>query len=274
MTEAGAKGRVLIVAGSDSGGGAGIQADIKTVTALGGFAMTAVTALTAQNSEGVHGVLGIDPAFIAQQMEVVLDDIGGDAIKTGMLHNAAVIRAVADVLAARAPDLPLVLDPVMFAKGGHALLEPEAMSALKGDLLPRARVVTPNIPEAEAIAGMNIRTVKDMEEAAMRIAEGGPAAVLVKGGHLEGNRLTDVLLADGVVETFSDERIETRHTHGTGCTLASAIATGLARGMTLADAVVQARAYVREAIRKAPGFGRGHGPLNHGHPLIRRDSQG
>jgi hydroxymethylpyrimidine/phosphomethylpyrimidine kinase len=229
--------------------------------------MTAVTALTAQNTEGVHDVLGVDPAFIATQMEVVLDDLGADALKTGMLHNAAVIQAVARVIAARAGDLPLVLDPVMFAKGGHALLEPDAVAALKGDLMPRAHVVTPNIPEAEAIADMEIRSVADMQTAAARIAEAGPDAVLVKGGHLEGNRLTDVLLVDGRVETFSDNRIETRHTHGTGCTLASAIATGLAQGLALTDAVVRARAYVREAIRTAPGFGRGHGPLNHGHPL-------
>lgn len=267
MTGAGARGRVLIVAGSDSGGGAGIQADIKTVTALGGFAMTAVTALTAQNTEGVHGVIGIDPSFIAQQMDVVLDDIGADAVKTGMLHNSAVIRTVAGMLADRAADTPLVLDPVMFAKGGYALLEPDAMDALKGDLLPRAAVVTPNIPEAEAIADITIRTVSDMEIAAARIAEMGPAAVLVKGGHLEGSRLTDLLRCDGVVETFTDDRIETRHTHGTGCTLASAIAAGLAQGLALTDAVVRARAYVREAIRMAPGFGRGHGPLNHGHPF-------
>jgi len=267
MTGPGARGRVLIVAGSDSGGGAGIQADMKTVTALDGFAMTAVTALTAQNTEGVHGVVSIDPAFIAQQMEVVLDDLGADAVKTGMLHNSAVIRTVAGVLADRAPNVPLVLDPVMFAKGGHALLEPEAMDALKGDLLPRAAVVTPNIPEAEAIADMEIRTVADMEMAAARIADMGPAAVLVKGGHLEGDRLTDLLRSDSGVETFSDVRIDTRHTHGTGCTLASAIAAGLAQGLLLTDAVVRARAYVREAIRTAPGFGRGHGPLNHGHPL-------
>lgn len=267
MTALESKGRVLIIAGSDSGGGAGIQADIKTVTALGGFAMTAVTALTAQNTEGVHDVLGIDPAFIAKQMDVVLDDIGADALKTGMLHNVAVIQAVARTIAARAGDLPLVLDPVMFAKGGHALLEPAAIAALKGELLPRAHVVTPNIPEAEAIAGMEIRSVADMETAAARIAESGPGAVLVKGGHLEGNRLTDVLLTEAGVETFSDDRIETRHTHGTGCTLASAIATGLAQGLGLTDAVVRGRAYVREAIRTAPGFGRGHGPLNHGHPL-------
>jgi hydroxymethylpyrimidine/phosphomethylpyrimidine kinase len=267
MTGSGARGRVLIVAGSDSGGGAGIQADIKTVTALGGYAMTAVTALTAQNTEGVHDVVAIGPSFIARQMEVTLDDIGADAIKTGMLHNSGVIRTVVRVLARRAAGAPLVLDPVMFAKGGHALLEADAMDALKRELLPRAAVVTPNIPEAEAIAGMEIRTVADMETAAARIAEMGPAAVLVKGGHLEGNRLTDLLRSDDGVATFSDDRIESRHTHGTGCTLASAIAAGLAQGIALTDAVARARAYVRAAIRTAPGFGRGHGPLNHGHPL-------
>ena len=267
MTAAAARGRVLIIAGSDSGGGAGLQADIKTVTALGGFAMTAVTALTAQNTEGVHDVLGVAPSFIARQMEVVLEDLGADALKTGMLHTAAVIETVVRTIAAHARGLPLVVDPVMFAKGGHALLEPEAVAALKAELLPRATIVTPNIPEAEAIAGVQIQTVADMETAAARIAKLGPAAVLVKGGHLTGDRLTDVLFAEGSVESFSDDRIDTRHTHGTGCTLASAIATGLARGLALTDAVVRARTYVREAIRTAPGFGRGHGPLNHGHPL-------
>ena len=259
--------RVLIVAGSDSGGGAGIQADIKTVTALGGFAMTAVTALTAQNTEGVAAVFDVPPEFAAQQMRLVLDDIGADALKTGMLHHAGVIEAVADVIDEMAAGIPLVVDPVMVAQSGASLLDPEAVDALKRRLLPLATVLTPNIPEAETLIGASIATSEDMVDASERIAAMGPSAVLLKGGHLTGETLTDVLRADGLVETFSDARIDTRHTHGTGCTLASAIATGLGQGLSLRDAVVRGRGYLREAIRTAPGFGRGHGPVNHGHPL-------
>ena len=260
-------GRVLIVAGSDSGGGAGIQADIKTVTALGGYAATAVTALTAQNTEGVFGVHSVPPDFIVQQMQVVLDDIGANALKLGMLHNADVIRAVVGVIGSLRDGPPVVADPVMYAKGGHALLEPAAMDCLRRTLLPCADVVTPNIPEAEAISDLTVRSVEEMKIAAERIADLGPRAVLLKGGHLDGNILTDVLFADGRIECFSDERIETRHTHGTGCTLASALAAGLAKGMALRDAVVRARAYVRTAILTAPGYGGGHGPLNHAHTV-------
>jgi len=262
-----ARGRVLIVAGSDSGGGAGIQADIKTVTALGGFAMTAITALTAQNTKGVFGVVAIEPDFIAQQMHVVLDDLGADAIKIGMLHNAAVIETVCEVIAERAAEIPLVVDPVMFAKGGHALLEPEAVTAMRALLLPLASVVTPNIPEAEALADRRIKTVEDMAAAAEAIAAMGPKAVLLKGGHLAGDDLTDILHTESAARRWDDRRIDSRHTHGTGCTLASAIATGLAQGLELEAAVTRARAYVREAIRQAPGFGAGHGPLGHGHTV-------
>ena len=261
------KGRVLIVAGSDSGGGAGIQADIKTVTALRGFAMTAVTALTAQNTLGVFGVVGIEPAFIAEQMRVVLDDIGADAIKTGMLHNSAVIEAVCRVIEEKAPDLPLVVDPVMFAKGGHALLEPEAMTVLRERLLPLATVVTPNIPEAESLTGLTIASVGDMAAAAEQLGKMGTASVLIKGGHLAGDTLTDFLYDNGGVNRWDDSRIKTPHTHGTGCTLASAIATGLAQGLSLDNAVDRARSYVRLAILRAPGFGHGHGPLDHGHTI-------
>jgi len=268
-------GRVLIAAGSDSGGGAGIQADIKTVTALGAYAMTAITALTAQNTNGVDGVVGVDPAFIALQMRMVLDDIGADAVKTGMLHNVAVIETVANVLADKAGGIPLVVDPVMYAKGGHALLEPDAITSLKLRLLPLAAVVTPNIPEAEAIAGMKIGSVDDMRTAARAIAGMGPRAVLLKGGHMEdGGDVTDILVADGAVEEMTHPRIDTRHTHGTGCTLASAIAAGLAQGMALSAAVRRARAYVLEAIRTAPGYGHGHGPLNHAHTVAPFDPKG
>ena len=259
------KGRVLIVAGSDSGGGAGIQADIKTVTALGGYAMTAVTALTAQNTQGVFGVVGIEPEFITQQMRLVIEDIGVDVIKTGMLHNSTVIEAVCDVIAEY--DLPLVADPVMFAKGGHALLEPEAMSSLRARLVPLATVLTPNLPEASALIEREIETVEDMQAAALAFGDLGASAVLLKGGHLTGDRLTDFLFAGADQHRWDDTRIDTAHTHGTGCTLASAVAAGLAQEMPLRDAVERARAYVREAILAAPGFGQGHGPLGHGHTV-------
>ena len=261
------KGRVLIVAGSDSGGGAGIQADIKAVTMLDAFAATAITALTAQNTEGVHGVLPIDPAFIRQQMEVVLDDIGADAVKTGMLHDAAVIETVASVLAERAPETPLVLDPVMVAKGGAPLIQIEAIGALKTRLVPRAAVLTPNLPEAEILVGGTIGDVAAMHEAARALLALGCGAVLLKGGHLDGDTVHDVLATAAGLTEWTSPRIASRHTHGTGCTLASAIAAGLAQGMETAAAVERARAYVQRAIASAPGIGRGHGPLDHAHPL-------
>jgi len=263
------KGRVLIVAGSDSGGGAGIQADIKTVTALNGYAATAITALTAQNTTGVYGIEEIPVPFIAQQMTVVLDDFGADALKTGMLHRSEVIETVADTIAELAPDVPLVVDPVMYAKGGAALLTEDAHKTLTERLLPLARVVTPNLPEAAHLADMPVETLDDMERAGAQIMARGAQAVLIKGGHLEGPEITDLLFDAGDVIRFTGQRIESRHTHGTGCTLASAIATGLAQGMALQAAVDRARAYVAEAIRTAPGYGGGHGPLNHAHPLAR-----
>jgi hydroxymethylpyrimidine/phosphomethylpyrimidine kinase len=261
------KGRVLIVAGSDSGGGAGIQADIKTVTMLDAFAATAITALTAQNTEGVFGVLPIDPSFIRHQMVVVLDDIGADAIKTGMLHDAAVVETVAAVLEERAPTIPLVLDPVMVAKGGAPLIVPGAIDALKTRLVPRAAVLTPNLPEAEILCGQTIADVAAMRAAAMGLLALGCGAVLLKGGHLDGDTVHDVLATAAGLKEWTSPRIATRHTHGTGCTLASAIAAGLAQGMAVAAAVERARDYVRRAIASAPGFGRGHGPLDHAHPL-------
>ncbi len=259
--------RVLIVAGSDSGGGAGIQADIKTVTALGGYAMTAVTALTAQNTQGVFGVVGVAPAFIQQQMRVVLEDIGADAIKTGMLHNTAVIAAVCAVLEELDPAPPVVVDPVMVAQSGDSLIETDAVETLKSRLLPRAAVLTPNAPEAERLTGQEIQDVEAMTEAAGALLDLGPAAVLLKGGHLGGETVTDVLATHQGIERFTSPRLDTRHTHGTGCTLASAIATGLGQGMELRAAVVRARAYVYEALRSAPGLGQGHGPVNHGHTV-------
>jgi hydroxymethylpyrimidine/phosphomethylpyrimidine kinase len=270
------KGRVLIVAGSDSGGGAGIQGDIKTVSALGGYAMTAITALTAQNTLGVHGVHSVPAAFVAQQMRVVLDDIGADAIKTGMLHTAEVVAAVADVLE-EYPQIPLILDPVMIAKGGAALLQPEAVELLIRRLLPRALLITPNLPEAEALVKNDdpmigyepIKSVADMISTGKKILSYGSYAVLLKGGHLSEETLTDIFIqrphlsSDHRIIEFPSPRIDTRHTHGTGCALASAIAAGIAQGMALPDAVGRAHRYVQYAIANAPGLGGGHGPLGH-----------
>jgi hydroxymethylpyrimidine/phosphomethylpyrimidine kinase len=261
------KGRVLIIAGSDSGGGAGIQADIKTVTMLDAFAMTAITALTAQNTEGVFGVLPIAPDFIRQQIEVVLDDIGADALKTGMLHDSAAIETVAAVIAERAGAVPLVVDPVMVAKGGAPLIEPGAIDALKRLLVPRATVLTPNLPEAEILAGHAIGDVAAMHSTAEELLGLGCRAVLLKGGHLPGDTVHDVLATASGLRMWESPRIDSRHTHGTGCTLASAIAAGLAQGMAIEPAVERARAYVQRAIASAPGLGRGHGPLDHAHPL-------
>ncbi len=257
------KGRVLIVAGSDSGGGAGIQADLKTVTALGAFGATAITALTAQNTRGVFGVFPVPPAFIAQQMGLVLEDIGADVIKTGMLHSAEVIEVVADVHERLAKDVPLVVDPVMVAKGGAQLLLPEARDALIGRLLPRAALITPNVPEAEVLSGQTIDGVSAMRRVAEKLLALGPAAVLLKGGHLEGPKVTDVLVTAEGERIFEDDRIETRSTHGTGCTLASAIAAGIAQVLGMEEAIARARRYLRLAIQHAPGLGHGHGPLDH-----------
>lgn len=258
-------GRVLVIAGSDSGGGAGIQADIKTIALLGGYAATAVTALTAQNTLGVFAIHEVPAEFVARQIEVVLADIGADCIKIGMLHRAAVIAAVAEALDRCGAGIPLVLDPVMVAKGGAPLLAADAAAALRSLLLPRADVITPNLPEAAVLAGEEIGEPLAL---AQRLAGLGPAAVLLKGGHGLGPVLTDILVRPGQPPIrYESRRIETRHTHGTGCTLASAIAAGLAQGLDLAAAVARARAYVRQAIASAPGIGHGHGPLDHGHPL-------
>lgn len=257
------KGRVLIIAGSDSGGGAGIQADIKTVTVLGGYASTAITALTAQNTQGVFGIQEVTDSFIAEQIDLVLSDIGADVIKTGMLHNAETIETV-DYILESYPDIPLVVDPVMVAKGGALLLEESAIGALKSSLITRAAIVTPNIPEAEVLTGMKIRNVEQMKEAGNTIRGLGAQAVLIKGGHLNDPLLRDVLCTQNGNTVFEHKRLETAHTHGTGCTLASAIACRLAQGQKLEDAVTDARQFVFEAILSAPGFGKGHGPLNHG----------
>jgi hydroxymethylpyrimidine/phosphomethylpyrimidine kinase len=259
------RARVLIIAGSDSGGGAGVQADIKTVTALGGYAASAITAVTVQNTLGVTAVHAIPPAIVAAQARAVLEDIGADAIKTGMLGDAATVEAVAGILEGAA--LPAVIDPVMVAKAGAALLAPSAMAALKARLIPRASLLTPNAPEAEALTGVAIASLDDQRRAAEALLAMGAEAVLMKGGHLPGPRIIDLLVTPAGETAFEAERIETRHTHGTGCTLASACATGLAQGLPLTEAVARAWSYVQEAIARAPGFGAGHGPLDHGWPL-------
>jgi hydroxymethylpyrimidine/phosphomethylpyrimidine kinase len=212
---------------------------------------------------GVHGVVTVDPAFIAQQIEVVLTDIGADALKTGMLHSAEVIATVVASLKKHAAGVPLVVDPVMVAKGGHRLLLGEAEAALRDSLVPMAALLTPNLPEAEVLVGFRVRVESDMRRAAEKLISLGSKAVLMKGGHLEGDRVIDLLVHDGKVARFEDARIPSRSTHGTGCTLASATAAGLAQKMSLHDAVARARSYVRKAIETAPGLGRGHGPLNH-----------
>lgn len=257
------RGRVLVIAGSDSGGGAGIQADIKTITALGAYAATAITALTAQDTMGVHGIMPVPPDFVRLQIETALADIGADAVKTGMLGSAAIVEAVAALLADRAPGVMLVADPVMIAKGGARLMPGDAVAALKRTLLPLVSLLTPNVPEAEVLAGCQITTLDEMRHAADALLTLGVPAVLLKGGHMPGPTVVDLLATVDDVAFLERTRIDTRHTHGTGCTLASAVAAGLAQGMALRDAVVRARAFVQAAIAEAPGFGQGHGPLNH-----------
>ena len=258
-------GRVLVIAGSDSGGGAGVQADIKTVTALGGYAASAITAVTVQDTLGVHGVHPIPPPIIAAQVRAVLADIGADAIKTGMLGSAAAAEAVLGALAGW-PDIPLVVDPVMVAKGGARLLDDATLAPL-ARLIARAVLVTPNAPEAEALTGLPVASADDQRAAGEALLRSGARAVLMKGGHIPGRRVVDILITPSGETMFEGERIATRHTHGTGCTLASACAAGLAQGMGLEAAVARAWAYTAEAIRRAPGFGAGAGPLDHGWPL-------
>jgi len=261
--------KILVIAGSDSGGGAGIQADIKAITMMGGFAMTAVTAITVQNTLSVSDVHPVPVPIITAQIRAVLSDLGADAIKTGMLHSAAVINAVAEVLSEY--EVPLIVDPVMVATSGSRLLEMDAVASLKQALIPMATIVTPNVPEAEILADRSITTRDDMLAAARIIKQLGPRSVLLKGGHLASSQVHDLLFTtEEDYRWFDSPRIATTSTHGTGCTLASAIATLLAKGLPVASAVEQARNYVQVAIATAPGFGRGHGPLNHLHPLQRQ----
>ncbi|HXV01911.1 MAG TPA: bifunctional hydroxymethylpyrimidine kinase/phosphomethylpyrimidine kinase [Caulobacteraceae bacterium] len=260
-----ARGRVLIIAGSDSGGGAGVQADIKTVTMMGGHAASAITAVTAQNTLGITAIHPIPAAIVEAQARSVLDDIGADAIKVGMLGGADVVETVGRILAGAA-EIPAVIDPVLFATGGARLLNEDALAALRA-LLPLAALLTPNALEAAILTGVEVTTTDDLRRAGEALLEAGCAAVLVKGGHVAGERVVDVLLSPAGETTFEGPRMETRHTHGTGCTLSSACAVGLAQGLSLETAVAHAWAYTANAIRHAPGLGAGAGPLGHGWPL-------
>jgi hydroxymethylpyrimidine/phosphomethylpyrimidine kinase len=263
-------GNVLIIAGSDSGGGAGIQADIKTVTCLGGYAMTAITALTAQNTLGVDGIFEIPTAFIKKQLEAVHNDIQIDAVKIGMLGNSDIIKTVSEFIKSNLQNIPIVLDPVMIAKGGSPLLEQSANQTLINELLPLASIVTPNIPEAETIIGKEIKNSDEMKSAALQITNMGANSALVKGGHLSSlnNSVIDVLAYNNEIFEFEKPRIDSNNTHGTGCTLASAIATGLAQKMDMHKSTARAKEYVFQAIKHAPpNIGHGHGPLNHSYRI-------
>ncbi len=260
--------RVLAIAGTDPSGGAGLQADIKTITALGGYAQGAITALLAQNTLGVQSVVKVSERFVADQIRVCLDDIGVDAIKIGMLHRAAVIERVAEALSGLPDGVPIVLDPVMVAKSGHRLLDPEAEAALADRMLPRAAVLTPNAPEAAVLTGQAIENEDDMRRAGDRLLRTGAGAVLMKGGHLDGPEVLDLLMTRDETTEFRHPRLTTRSTHGTGCTLSAALATALASGHDLRAAAATAVRYVHEALRTAPGFGGGAGPLNHLHTII------
>ncbi len=253
--------RVLTIAGSDSGGGAGIEADIKTISALGGYACTAITAVTAQNTTGVYGVHVLPAEFVTLSIATVLGDIGADAIKIGMLGEPEIVEAVAQAL----PEtIPLVLDPVMIATSGTQLLSPAALAVLRTRLIPRATLVTPNLPEAAALTGRAPVSMADAEAAGRAILAKGAKAVLVKGGHAAGEMVTDVLVQPERVDYFTHPRIMGVGGHGTGCTLAAGIATGLAQGLPLAAAVARARRYLQSALAASPGFGKGAGPLWHG----------
>ncbi len=257
--------RVLSIAGSDSGGGAGIQADLKTFSAFGCFGMTAITAITAQNTQGVRAIQALPPALLAQQIDAVIEDIGVDAVKIGMLHDPAVVRAVAEAID-RHRLQRVVLDPVMVATSGDRLIAQETVAVLVAELFPRATVITPNLDEAGWFLGRAIASADALEAAAHALQAMGARGVLLKGGHLAGPVLSDLLLDDDGATVWQGDRIDTPNTHGTGCTLSSAVACGLARGLVLREAVAQARDYVRGALQAAAAWrlGRGHGPLDHG----------
>lgn len=255
-------GRALTIAGSDSGGGAGIEADLKTFTALGVYGMAALTSVTAQNTVGVTGAYDVPPAFVAQQIDVVAQDIGVDAAKTGMLSNEGIVEAVADSVTRNHIDR-LVVDPVMVAKSGDPLLQPAAWQALVTRIVPLACLITPNAPEAEILTGRPVKTPSDAREAARCLSDLGAACVLVKGGHLVGETAVDWLFDGQDFIEFSAPRIVTKNTHGTGCTLSAAITAFLAKGLHVREAVQNAKNYLTVAIRHSFPLGRGRGPLNH-----------
>jgi len=260
------RGKVLIIAGSDSGGGAGIQADIKTITALGGYAATAITALTIQNTLGVSGVVATPPKAVRAQMEAVLRDIGADALKTGMLGDKLLVETLAEAFDDLAPNTPRIIDPVMIATSGDSLLPQNAIDAVRQLMIPNATLVTPNAPEAEVLTGKAVDGLNGQRRAAEKLLSMGAHAALVKGGHVPGDLIVDVLATQQGEHFFEGERIQTKATHGTGCTLASGIAAGIARGLSMTDAVALARTYLIEAIKRAPGLGQGNGPVDHGWP--------
>jgi hydroxymethylpyrimidine/phosphomethylpyrimidine kinase len=262
MYEQSAPPRVLTIAGSDSGGGAGIEADLKTFTALGVFGMAAITAVTSQNTVEVTGVRDMPADFVAEQIDTVARDIGIDAAKTGMLSNSAIVSAVADVC--RRWNVPhLVVDPVMVAKSGDYLLRQEAVEAMRDALVPLAEIITPNVPELAELTGISVETPDDVRYAGQRMLDMGARCVLVKGGHMQGPQAVDYLMWHGGQEQFSAPRIDSRNTHGTGCTYSAAIAAGLAKGLPVPEAIRTAKSYLTEAIRRAFQIGQGHGPLNH-----------
>lgn len=262
---------VVTISGSDSGGGSGIQADLRSISANGGFGASIVTAVTAQNTVAVTMSQEIAPAMIDAQLDAVFSDIRVAAVKTGMLAGEQVIETVASALQRHRPAY-YVLDPVIFSRSGHRLLDESAMAALRRELFPIATVITPNVPETEALAGSEVRSIKEAESVGRRLLAYGPAAVLIKGGHLLSDRATDVLVTEDGSETLPGEWIETRHTQGTGCTYSAAIATHLARGRSLSDAVRLSKDYVTEAIRSGIPIGQGTGPIDHLFYLRRDDA--
>ena len=256
------KSKVLIIAGSDSSGGAGIQADIKTVTSLGSYAMTAITAVTAQNTKSVKAIISISPKNVQKQITMILDDIGTNAIKIGMLHNTKIIKCVCNILK-KYKLKNVVLDPVMIAKGGAQLINSNSITYLKKNLLPLCSVITPNIPEAEILTGHSILSKEDMIKAAKEIISMGAKNVLLKGGHLKNKMIFDILVSRNVIKVFPKRKIKTKNTHGTGCTLSSALATFLSQKKNIYKSCRLSLKYVDQAIYSAPGFGKGYGPLNH-----------
>jgi len=251
----------LTIAGSDSGGGAGIQADLKTFQELGVFGTTVITALTAQNTQGVHGVFEVPSNFVEQQLKVLFADFPIKAMKTGMLFSAEIIEVVADF--AKQRNIPLIVDPVMIAKGGASLLQDAAVKALTEKLLPYTTICTPNIPEAEVLTGISIRTTKDIEKAARQLLNFGVECVVMKGGHLEGEQAIDTVFMENSIFTISAPRIITKDTHGTGCTFSAAITANLANGLPVIDSIVEAKKFIQLAIATPLHIGSGHGPTNH-----------